>query len=225
YKSEAGGATISGTMLPQAAANTVTSVAPPDQAPKSPAASGVPQALAPARLLAANPRRDAAPRPAQASSPPTGSGDAEKRVLATKVLGTVKWFNVRNGYGFVNRNDTKEDVFVHQTAIKKNNPCKYLCSVGEGEIVEFDVVAGKVGPKARNVTGPDGVPIEGSHYAVDRHQYGRRRGPPHNAGEIRQMKDGVPEGTQLLVHRNPTYCPRFCRGTAHPCMSPYCSLQ
>ena len=41
---------------------------------------------------------------------------ADKRVIATKVLGTVKWFNVRNGYGFINRNDTKEDVFIHQTA-------------------------------------------------------------------------------------------------------------
>ena len=47
-----------------------------------------------------------------------------KQVIATKVSGTVKWFNVKSGYGFINRNDTKEDVFVHQTAIVKNNPKK-----------------------------------------------------------------------------------------------------
>uniref|UniRef100_A0A8D0H6H6 CSD domain-containing protein n=1 Tax=Sphenodon punctatus TaxID=8508 RepID=A0A8D0H6H6_SPHPU len=57
------------------------------------------------------------------------STGGDKKVIAMKVLGTVKWFNIRNGYVFINRNDTKEDVFVHQTAIKKNNPRNYLRSV------------------------------------------------------------------------------------------------
>ncbi|XP_017831322.4 Y-box-binding protein 3 isoform X7 [Callithrix jacchus] len=229
--SEAGEATTTTTTLPQAPAE-AAAAAPQDPAPKSPAGSGAPQAAAtaPAALVAGNPGGDATPvatGTAAAASLATaaGSEDAEKKVLATKVLGTVKWFNVRNGYGFINRNDTKEDVFVHQTAIKKNNPRKYLRSVGDGETVEFDVVEGEKGAEAANVTGPDGVPVEGSRYAADRRRYrrgyyGRRRGPPRNAGEIGEMKDGIPEGAQLQgpVHRNPTYRPS--RGPPRPRPAP-----
>uniref|UniRef100_A0A8C5XLY2 CSD domain-containing protein n=1 Tax=Microcebus murinus TaxID=30608 RepID=A0A8C5XLY2_MICMU len=203
--SEAGEATT----LPQAPAEASAAVSQ-DPAPQA----TVPM---PATLAAGNPGGDTGTT-APTSAVPAGSEDAEKKVLATKVLGIVKWFNVRKGYGFINRNDTKEDVFVHQTAIKKNNPRKYLRSVGDGETVEFDVVEGEKGTEAANVTGPDGVPVEGSRYAADRRRYrrgyyGRRCGPPRNY---------VPPATdrQFFGARNQLRRPQYHRGLLRPRPAP-----
>ncbi|KAM9335939.1 Y-box-binding protein 3-like [Symphorus nematophorus] len=136
------------------------------------------------------------------SAPPSAAVEdkpqPERKVIATLVQGTVKWFNVRNGYGFINRNDTKEDVFVHQTAIKKNNPRKFLRSVGDGEVVEFDVIEATKGSEAANVTGPGGVPVKGSRYAPNKRRFRRRffpRSPrPGDQGKPADGQDPSVEG-------------------------------
>ena len=78
-----------------------------------------------------------------------GTGEEVGEIFATKVRGVVKWFNVRGGYCFINRNDTKEDVFVPPIAID-NNPKKTVRSVGDGEVVEFDVGFGEKGGEAED---------------------------------------------------------------------------
>lgn len=63
--------------------------------------------------------------------------------------GKVKWFNAEKGYGFIER-EGQADVFVHYSAINT----KGFRTLNEGDVVTFDVEAGKngKGPQAVNVT-------------------------------------------------------------------------
>lgn len=61
--------------------------------------------------------------------------------------GTVKWFDNKKGYGFIAREDGK-DIFVHYTAILTEG----FKTLEEGQPVQYDVVEGKRGLQASNVT-------------------------------------------------------------------------
>ena len=60
--------------------------------------------------------------------------------------GTVKWFNDKKGYGFINE-DQGRDIFVHFSAIDMQG----FKTLSEGDMVMFDVEESDRGPEAKNV--------------------------------------------------------------------------
>jgi CspA family cold shock protein len=60
--------------------------------------------------------------------------------------GTVKWFNEKKGYGFIQRDDGG-DVFVHFSGIAGDG----FRTLVEGQRVSFDEETTPKGPQAKNV--------------------------------------------------------------------------
>jgi CspA family cold shock protein len=61
--------------------------------------------------------------------------------------GTVKWFDSRKGYGFIEMENGK-DIFVHHNAIQGHG----FKSLDEGERVQFEIRQSDKGDHAENVT-------------------------------------------------------------------------
>jgi CspA family cold shock protein len=70
-----------------------------------------------------------------------------RKEKATMINGTVKWFNSRKGYGFIEQEDGP-DVFVHHSGINAVG----FKTLEEGDNVTFDIEQGPKGPAAINVT-------------------------------------------------------------------------
>jgi CspA family cold shock protein len=64
-----------------------------------------------------------------------------------RIQGKVKWFNNNKGYGFIEQDNGRPDVFVHYSVIREDG----YKSLKEGQLVEFDLIDGPKGPQAENV--------------------------------------------------------------------------
>ena len=62
--------------------------------------------------------------------------------------GKIKWFNPDKGYGFIEQDDSSQDVFVHWTAVEGLENYEEM---REGEPVSFEIENTDRGLKAVNV--------------------------------------------------------------------------
>ncbi|UCC52779.1 MAG: cold shock domain-containing protein [Anaerolineaceae bacterium] len=70
----------------------------------------------------------------------------EETKISQEETGTVKWFDARKGYGFIER-DNGGDVFVHANDMAD----PHAHSLADGERVRFIVGQGPKGPAAAEV--------------------------------------------------------------------------
>lgn len=56
-------------------------------------------------------------------------------------IGTVKWFNSKKGYGFIQPEDNTKDVFIHASALERAG----IRSLRDGQRIEYEIISGKDG--------------------------------------------------------------------------------
>ncbi|MDC1151812.1 cold shock domain-containing protein [Pelagibacteraceae bacterium] len=104
------------------------------------------------------------------------------------VIGKVKWFNNKAGYGFITVSEDGDyngkDIFTHYTAVKvTNSQYKYLV---QGEYVEFELVKPESGSheyKAMSVTG-----ISGGELMCETRNVTRKAGESDEFTTVRKNK-------------------------------------
>lgn len=76
--------------------------------------------------------------------------------------GTVRWFNNKKGYGFIQKKSDGKDIFVHYSAIAMDG----YKTLQTNDVVSFDVVQGEKGPQAAQVVITSSAPTQEAKVAA-----------------------------------------------------------
>ena len=87
----------------------------------------------------------APPRPPRKSS--RSPLDRQPLEASVQEMGTVKWYNVAKGFGFIVRDGGGKDVFVHVSALDRAG----ITGLNEGQRVFVGVADGRKGPEAASI--------------------------------------------------------------------------
>jgi CspA family cold shock protein len=87
----------------------------------------------------------APPRPPRKSS--RSPLDRQPLEASIQEIGTVKWYNVARGFGFIVRDGGGKDVFVHVSALDRAG----ITGLNEGQRVFVGVAEGQKGPEAASI--------------------------------------------------------------------------
>jgi cold shock CspA family protein len=138
---------------------------------------------------------------------------AAQETVSVRMIGQVKWFNNKAGYGFITVSDgdnAGKDIFIHYSTIRvTNSQYKYLV---QGEYVEFTLVKPESGPHEFQATDVSGIkggalmcetrkvnrPAEDSSAPRTRTSFRRPSGPNDNAG---RRPEGAGEYTTVSSSR------------------------
>jgi CspA family cold shock protein len=72
----------------------------------------------------------------------------ENEAVTERVRGRIQWFDHHRHYGFIQRDDGLQDVFVHANEFRSTSDVYW---VRDGDTVEFQVEQAPRGPKAIDV--------------------------------------------------------------------------
>jgi len=123
----------------------------------------------------------------------SSSEEVSSDAQPNRILGQVKWFNNKAGYGFITVSDgevEKKDIFIHYSSIRvTNSQYKYLV---QGEYVEFTLI--KSSNTAHEYQATDVAGIKGGSLMCETRRFTRPTDEPAARPILRRARPPRDEG-------------------------------